>query len=165
MHRWLRRAIAGQGRLVLATVVQSGEQLRELPGQKLLLTDSGVYGNLVYSPLGADIESLARQALQQQDAQLHQLSVETGTVSVFVEPFHPVARLLVLGGGHIAQPLVARYPQNPLFLLLAGNLNAELGRNAKAAEYFRQVQNEQQSGSLCPERTRSLANSFLQTLH
>jgi tetratricopeptide (TPR) repeat protein len=64
-----------------------------------------------------------------------------------------------------AEPLVARYPQNPLFLLLAGNLNAELGRNAKAAEYFRQVQNGQQSGSLCPERTRSLANSFLQTLH
>ncbi len=26
---------------------------------------------------------------------------------VFVEPLHPVARLLVLGGGHIAQPLVA----------------------------------------------------------
>ena len=39
----------------------------------------------------------------------------------------------------IAEPLVARYPQNPLFLLLAGNLNAELGRNAKAAEYFRQA--------------------------
>jgi tetratricopeptide (TPR) repeat protein len=64
----------------------------------------------------------------------------------------------------IAQPLLARYPQNPLFLLLLGNLNAELGRDAKAAEYFRQVQNEQQ-GSLCPERTRNLANSFLQTLH
>jgi predicted Zn-dependent protease len=65
----------------------------------------------------------------------------------------------------IAQPLLVRYPQNPLFLLLAGNLNEELGRNAKAAEYFRQVQNGQRSSSLCPERTRNLANSFLQTLH
>lgn len=65
----------------------------------------------------------------------------------------------------IAEPLVARYPQNPLFLLLAGNLNAELGRDAKAAEYFRRVQQGPVSGSLCPERTRSLANSFLQTLH
>jgi tetratricopeptide (TPR) repeat protein len=63
----------------------------------------------------------------------------------------------------VAEPLLARYPQNPLFLLLLGNLNAELGRNARAAEYFRGVQ--QASGSLCVERTRSLANSFLQTLH
>ena len=39
----------------------------------------------------------------------------------------------------IAGPLVARYPQNPMFLLLAGNLNVELGRTAKAAEYFNAV--------------------------
>src|SRR6202030_594204 len=39
----------------------------------------------------------------------------------------------------VAGPLVSRYPQNPVFLLLAGNLNIELGRNAKAAEYFHGV--------------------------
>ena len=36
----------------------------------------------------------------------------------------------------VAEPLVARYPHNPMFLLLAGNLNAELGRKDKASEYF-----------------------------
>jgi tetratricopeptide (TPR) repeat protein len=65
----------------------------------------------------------------------------------------------------VAEPLMARYPQNPLFQLLLGNLNAELGREAKAAEYFRRVQQEQVSGSLCPERARNLANSFLQAQH
>ena len=36
----------------------------------------------------------------------------------------------------IAEPLVERYPQNPNFLLLLANLNAELGRTRKAAEYL-----------------------------
>src|SRR3984957_17829861 len=40
----------------------------------------------------------------------------------------------------VVEPLVAQYPHNPVFLLLAGNLNAELGRNAKAAEYFHAAQ-------------------------
>ena len=65
----------------------------------------------------------------------------------------------------VAEPLVARYPKNPMFLLLAGNLNAELGRNAKAAEYLRRVQQLPDSGSPCAARTREIANSFLSTLH
>ena len=36
----------------------------------------------------------------------------------------------------VAEPLAARYPRNPIFLLLLGNLNAELGRNAKAVRIF-----------------------------
>ena len=36
----------------------------------------------------------------------------------------------------VAEPLVSRYPHNPMFLLVLGNLNAELGRKEKAAEYF-----------------------------
>jgi tetratricopeptide (TPR) repeat protein len=59
----------------------------------------------------------------------------------------------------IAQPLVAEYPQNSTFLLLAGNLNVELGRNAKAQEYFRAV--EQLSGdSPCIAHSRDLSRSF-----
>lgn len=63
----------------------------------------------------------------------------------------------------IAEPLTTRYPQNALFLVLAGNLNAELSRNEKASEYFREAQ-EISTGSLCLERTHSLADSFLTTL-
>jgi tetratricopeptide (TPR) repeat protein len=64
----------------------------------------------------------------------------------------------------IAEPLVARYPYNPNFLLLLGNLNAELGRNPKASEYFHAVLNLS-SGSACAAHCRDLANSFLASLH
>jgi len=63
-----------------------------------------------------------------------------------------------------ARPLVDRYPRNPLFLLLVANLNAELGRNAKAAEYLQAVQ--QLPGSPpCAAHARGIASSFSSTLH
>jgi hypothetical protein len=65
----------------------------------------------------------------------------------------------------VAEPLVTRYPQNPIFLLLLGNLNAELSRNAKASEYFHAVQNSSISDSVCGARMHDLANSFLTALH
>jgi tetratricopeptide (TPR) repeat protein len=39
----------------------------------------------------------------------------------------------------IAEPLVERYPKNPIFQLMLGNLNLEIARSEKAAEYFRAV--------------------------
>ncbi|HXA78799.1 MAG TPA: hypothetical protein VNV41_16820 [Candidatus Acidoferrales bacterium] len=60
-----------------------------------------------------------------------------------------------------AEPLVARYPGNPIFILLLGNLNQELGRNAQASEYFHAVQNTSIPDSPCANRMRQLANSFL----
>jgi hypothetical protein len=68
-----------------------------------------------------------------------------------------------------AEPLVARYPHDPIFLLLVGNLNAELGRNAKAAEYFRDVlalpDAADDPDPDCAARTSDLAKSFLAGLH
>ena len=64
-----------------------------------------------------------------------------------------------------AEPLVARYPHNPLFFLLLGNLNAELGRNAKASEYFHSALQSQPPDSACTARIRYIANSFLASLH
>jgi hypothetical protein len=63
-----------------------------------------------------------------------------------------------------AEPLLARYPQNPIFMLLLGNLNAELGRNAKATEYFHAAQKTSIPDSACAARMRELAGSFLATL-
>lgn len=71
----------------------------------------------------------------------------------------------------IARPLVERYPQNPIFQLLAGNLNAELGRNDKASEYFQAVLKipadpaDCAGCDHCSARARELANSFLNSLH
>ncbi|HTZ98700.1 MAG TPA: hypothetical protein VMB02_00100 [Candidatus Aquilonibacter sp.] len=68
----------------------------------------------------------------------------------------------------IAEPLVARYPHNPTFLLFLGNLNAELGRNAKAAEYLHAILGPPGAAdpdSACLARARDLANSLLASLH
>lgn len=64
----------------------------------------------------------------------------------------------------VAEPLGVRYPRNPIFLLLLGNLNAELGRNANAAEYFRFVLQSPGLDSVCTGRVRDIANSFLLSL-
>lgn len=67
----------------------------------------------------------------------------------------------------VAEPLAARYPRNPVFQLLAGDLNAELGRNAKAAEYFHAVLalSDSDPDAACAARSRALAQSFLDSLH
>ncbi len=65
----------------------------------------------------------------------------------------------------VAEPLLQRHPQNPLFLLLAANLNAELGRNAKAAEYLQGVQQLPASTPPCIAHARAIATSFSATLH
>ena len=62
---------------------------------------------------------------------------------------------------HIAEPLATRYPRNPVFLLLLGNINAELGRNAKASEYFSAAQAASIPDAACVARVRDLAASFL----
>ena len=65
----------------------------------------------------------------------------------------------------IAQPLVERYPRNPMFLLLVGNLNAELGRNAQARQYFRAVEQLPAApASPCLAHARDLARSFSASL-
>ena len=75
-----------------------------------------------------------------------------------------------------AEPLIARYPQNPIFLLLVGNLNVELGRNAKATEYFNAVLKLPAVASAatccsgcascdpCPAHVRTLAQTFLSSM-
>jgi tetratricopeptide (TPR) repeat protein len=76
----------------------------------------------------------------------------------------------------VLEPLVERYPHNPVFLLLLGNLNAEAGRSAKAGEYIRAAQNaahaEGDCGSCagcsgcepCGARVKAMAQAMLGTL-
>jgi tetratricopeptide (TPR) repeat protein len=61
----------------------------------------------------------------------------------------------------VAQPLVETYPQNPIFLLLVGNLNAELGRKDQASNYFRAALDAPVADSVCADRIKEIANSFL----
>ena len=41
----------------------------------------------------------------------------------------------------VMEPLAAQYPQNPIFVLFIGNLNALLGRNERAAASYRAAEN------------------------
>jgi hypothetical protein len=65
----------------------------------------------------------------------------------------------------LVEPLVRRYPNNPLFLLLLGNLNAELSRKEKAAASFRAAEKLTIADPACAARVRQLAESFLTSFH
>jgi tetratricopeptide (TPR) repeat protein len=61
----------------------------------------------------------------------------------------------------VAEPLTKRFPRNPIFLLLVGNLNAELGRDQAADTYFRTALNAPATDTACALRVNKIANSFL----
>jgi hypothetical protein len=65
----------------------------------------------------------------------------------------------------IAEPLAARFPRNPIFVLLVGNLYLELGRNAKASEYFHVAQQSTVRDGACDLRLHESADSFLTMVH
>ncbi|MGH9572908.1 MAG: hypothetical protein ACRD40_05175 [Candidatus Acidiferrales bacterium] len=65
----------------------------------------------------------------------------------------------------IAQPLAEKYPHNAIFLLLAGNLNAELGRKDQAAVFFRDALEAPVADEDCAARIKDMANAFLDSLN
>lgn len=64
----------------------------------------------------------------------------------------------------VAEPLGVRYPHNPIFLLLLGNLNAELGRSVSARNYFRLALQSMVPDSSCGARVHDVATAFLASL-
>lgn len=64
----------------------------------------------------------------------------------------------------VAQPLIDKYPHNPIFLLLVGNLNAELGRNDVATRYFQAALDNSSADADCAERIKQVAEAFLASL-
>jgi tetratricopeptide (TPR) repeat protein len=71
----------------------------------------------------------------------------------------------------VAEPLSARYPANPVFQLLVGNLNVELGRTAEAGRHFRaalDAPTQDEDCALCAHcgaRVHEIARSFLESKH
>jgi tetratricopeptide (TPR) repeat protein len=66
---------------------------------------------------------------------------------------------------HVLEPLVAEYPQNPLFHLLLGDMNAKLNRKEKAAASYRRAAEIALHNSDCQKRIRELAAAALAALH
>jgi hypothetical protein len=63
-----------------------------------------------------------------------------------------------------AEPLTSEFPENPLFLLLAGDLAAKLGRNDEAALRFRAAGAAPMEDPVCAERVQQLARGALAAL-
>jgi len=64
----------------------------------------------------------------------------------------------------LLEPLLREYPENPVFLLLLGDMNAKLSRNAKAAESFHAAEKLSVRDSACAARVQVLAKTALAAL-
>jgi hypothetical protein len=63
-----------------------------------------------------------------------------------------------------AAPLASEFPENPVFLLLAGDLAAKLGHNDEAASQFRAVAAAPAEDAKCAERVQQIARQALAAL-
>lgn len=91
----------------LVTVVRASGSL--LRGARLLVTAEGTAGTLGATAADAEATSAVRQALAGASERPFRLPLPAGPGcapgEAFVEPYLPAPRLLILGAGHIAQPL------------------------------------------------------------
>jgi tetratricopeptide (TPR) repeat protein len=107
-----------------------------------------------------------------------QIGIDHGVVTPVEMRFHLARNLRSFDYQYeraivVAQPLVERYPGNPVFLLLLGNLNAKMARPLKSAEYFQaalKISSQPAAAdwravcSSCPTcftRVREIARAFL----
>lgn len=101
MYQYLKHINKGDN-IAVATVVKAAKN-SQLVGKKLLLTNP----QETVDPLFTDILKCYKQTTNDEEFQLKEISNEQGVFTVMIEYYHPVSSLLVLGGGHIAKPLVA----------------------------------------------------------
>jgi tetratricopeptide (TPR) repeat protein len=64
-------------------------------------------------------------------------------------------------GAELLEPLVARYPDNPVFQLLLGDMYAKLNRKDPAAIHFRAAQQIRVSDATCAARVQAVAAAAL----
>jgi tetratricopeptide (TPR) repeat protein len=111
-----------------------------------------------------------------------QIGIDRGVVTPVEMRFHLARNLRTFDYQYeraivVGQPLVERYPGNPIFQLLLGNLNTEMGRPAKAAEHFHAALKIAErpaaadccspcpSCPTCSARVRVIAKTFLGSVH
>jgi predicted Zn-dependent protease len=64
----------------------------------------------------------------------------------------------------LLEPLVAEYPQNPVFALLLGDINAKLNRKEKAAASLHAAQRMSIADTACGARVAELTRNALAAL-
>lgn len=94
-----------------ALLVVVGDPDRLQAGRRLLVTSTGMRGSLGEPALDASARELALRALDpggDVEEGIHELpAAEDRSVQVYLEIHHPQPELVVVGAGHIAQPLCA----------------------------------------------------------
>ncbi len=88
---------------VVVTVV--GAPSPEYVGRRLVMSGGSLLGKLGEPVLDERAAQLARAALAEVRADLHELELEGATWKLYVESQQPVPELLIIGAGHIARPL------------------------------------------------------------
>jgi xanthine dehydrogenase accessory factor len=113
----LSEAIQNQRRAALATVIEvSGASPAKVGAQIVLLEDGRATGNVGGGKLEAAILADARAALSDGQPRLSHYALAEqgqdaigtlcgGEVRVFVQPYIPPPKLIIVGGGHIGRPL------------------------------------------------------------
>lgn len=104
MEQFLQQLTKEKQSMVLATVIEAEQPAQQLVGQKLLFSETAEAGKLLNTPLATEILQHRQRLINANNPQV--LTMKTDGVSVLIENYHPIAKLLVLGGGHIAQPLI-----------------------------------------------------------
>lgn len=103
-------AIENRVPVTLATVIERRRVPEAVVGAKLLVREDGTTRGTLGSPeLDARVipDAIAALASEQPRSVAYALGAETSsaTVDVLLEPYAPPAEVIILGAGHIAQPL------------------------------------------------------------
>ncbi len=96
-------ALQGGQALALVTVVNGPSP--DALGGRLLVTSGTVEGTLGFQELDERAVRLARESLASRDRGLRRIELEEAAWEVYIEPQHAPPELVIVGAGHIAQPL------------------------------------------------------------
>lgn len=99
--------LVNENRLGVAGTIVSGQQSACPVGSKFLTDETG---HIVWGQIAAELLTLLQESIQDilnlKTPKTVSLMFQDDFIKVFLDPILPQARLLVLGGGHIAVPLV-----------------------------------------------------------
>lgn len=103
IYKSLKSELDNGKKAVVVTFMNDGENRESsLPEKKFIITDEQLRNASNIQGLDETVVAKAQFALDSGNLQYFQ--AENGT-SILIEPYFPEARLIVLGGGHIAKPL------------------------------------------------------------
>jgi xanthine/CO dehydrogenase XdhC/CoxF family maturation factor len=102
----LRMALEEERPISMVTVLDSSVESVEQGNRVLVRPDGSTEGSLGDAAADAAAVEAALDLLEHQRSEIRDLAVGDGTVRAFVEVLEPPLRLLILGAGHDATPLV-----------------------------------------------------------